>query len=54
MSGFKPEADGTCRHEIPYQEYTIPTWMEGLCRKYEKEYQKEKDLRATANKEIEL
>lgn len=54
MSAFKPEADGTCKHELPYEEYTVPAWMDGLCRKYEKEYQKEKDLRATANKEIEL
>ena len=24
LSGFKPEADGTCKHEMPYREY-VPT-----------------------------
>lgn len=41
MSAFKQEVDGTCKHELPYEEYTVPAWMDGLCRKYEKEYQKE-------------
>lgn len=36
MMGFKPEADGTCKHELPYTEYIVPKWMTELCEEWEK------------------
>ena len=44
MMGFKPEADGTCKHEEPYTEYEIPEWMENLCHDYDTERARKQEL----------
>lgn len=45
MMSFKPEDDGTCKHEEPYTEYEIPQWMKNLCRDYEAERARKQELK---------
>lgn len=37
MTGYQPDADGTCKHEEPYRTYTAPEWMKEKCARYEQE-----------------
>lgn len=37
ISFFRPEEDGSCRHEEPFRTYTVPEWMKEKCARYEQE-----------------
>ena len=53
MAGFKPEADGTCKHEEPYREYVPTKSMRRLSEDYAMEQTLKKELKDANSLEAE-